>query len=256
MKDTIYHYPGCPVTIAFLSDTHDADHIPILKSLEHHKPSLIAITGDILSGYPSFDELIIREQKNVLPLLQGCTSIAPTYLSIGNNEWMICEEDKDLIRSTGTILLDNTWGNIIIHNQQLSIGGLSSDGYMVYQAYRQSHTGRYPKYEDVPEGGKPDTSWLDSFCSEPGYHILLSHHPEYYESYLKDKDIQLILSGHAHGGQWRIFNHGVFAPGQGFWPKYTSGIYGNMIVSKGLSNTSRILRINNPIEIVYILPDP
>ena len=240
--------------IALLSDTHNTDYAPILRSLKKHRPALIAIAGDILDGCRVDEEPIMRKQKNALPLLRGCADIAPTYLSIGNHEWMICDEDKELITSTGTILLDNTWENVTIQHHELTIGGLSSDGYCIYQQYRREHEGRYPEYEGIPEGGKPDTAWLDAYCAEAAYHILLSHHPEYYEPYLKTKPIELILSGHAHGGQWRFFGRGVYAPGQGYWPKYTSGIYGNMIVSRGLANTTHIPRICNPTEIVYIFP--
>ncbi len=252
MKETHYQYPGCPVRIALVSDTHNTDPAPILRSLEKHRPAIIGIAGDILAGHHRGDGLIVQEEKNVLPLLRGCVDFAPTYFSIGNHEWMICDEDKDLIRSTGTNLLDNAREDVTIQNQRLIIGGLSSDGYMVYQAYRRNHSGRYPKYTGIPERGKLNTSWLDAFCAEPGYHILLSHHPEYYEPFLKEKKIQLILSGHAHGGQWRIFNHGIYTPGQGLWPKYTSGIHKNMIISRGLANICHIPRMNNPTEIVYI----
>ena len=93
--------------------------------------------------------------------------------------------------------------------------------------------------------------WLTDFAALPGYHILLSHHPEYFP--FIPQSIELILSGHAHGGQWRVLGRGVYAPGQGFWPKWTSGIIdGRMVVSRGLANTAKLPRINNPTEIVYM----
>ena len=73
----------------------------------------------------------------------------------------------------------------------------------------------------------------------------------------KYKDIDLILAGHAHGGQIRLFGHGLYAYGQGLFPKYTKGIYdGKLIVSAGLANTSRFPRINNPPEIVFLTLKP
>ena len=100
----------------------------------------------------------------------------------------------------------------------------------------------------------PKLSWLKSFEAEPGYKILLCHHPEYFPLYLRDRDIDLVLSGHAHGGQIRIFNHGLFAPGQGIWPQYTAGMHeGKMIISTGLANTGGLIpRINNDTELVVI----
>jgi predicted MPP superfamily phosphohydrolase len=83
----------------------------------------------------------------------------------------------------------------------------------------------------------------------------LCHHPEYRDKYLKDRSIDLILSGHAHGGQIRLLGRGLYAPGQGIFPKYTSGIHANMIISRGLSNTAGFIpRLFNPREIVYIVP--
>lgn len=103
---------------------------------------------------------------------------------------------------------------------------------------------------------KPDTSWLHDFAASSGYHILLSHHPEYYP--FIPSSIDLVLSGHAHGGQWNYYSFkdrrwkGIFAPGQGLFPKYTSGMYGKMIVSRGLANTTWVPRICNPTEVVYV----
>ena len=90
-------------------------------------------------------------------------------------------------------------------------------------------------------------------------HILLSHHPEYYS--IIPASVDLILSGHAHGGQIRMYNpfkrewFGLWSPGQGWWPKWTRGVYeGRLVVSAGLSNTTWIPRIGNPTEIVYLEP--
>ena len=74
---------------------------------------------------------------------------------------------------------------------------------------------------------------------------------------MTNRKIDLVLSGHAHGGQFRLFGQGIFSPGQGWFPEYTSGIHkgenGRMIVSKGLANTAHMVpRLFNPTEIVYI----
>ena len=98
-----------------------------------------------------------------------------------------------------------------------------------------------------------DFEWLENFCGKDGYKILLCHHPEYYEPFLKGKKINLILSGHAHGGQIRIRNQGIYAPGQGLFPKYTKGIYdGKLIVTTGAANTASVPRWGNPCEVVMI----
>ena len=86
------------------------------------------------------------------------------------------------------------------------------------------------------------------------FNILLSHRPEKFPIYA-DIRYELIFSGHAHGGQWRIpFVGGIFSPSQGFFPKYTNGNYvledSTLIVSQGLGNSSFPIRINNRIELV------
>lgn len=89
-----------------------------------------------------------------------------------------------------------------------------------------------------------------------GYTILLSHRPELFETYV-DCDVDLVLSGHAHGGQFRLpFIGGLIAPNQGLFPKYDAGLYTdnntNMIVSRGLGNSIIPLRFNNRPEIVLV----
>ena len=80
--------------------------------------------------------------------------------------------------------------------------------------------------------------------------------PEYYERYLSGRELSLVLSGHAHGGQIRLFGRGLYAPGQGILPKLTEGVhFGRLIVSRGLSNNSVVPRVFNPPEIVYIRPE-
>ena len=87
---------------------------------------------------------------------------------------------------------------------------------------------------------------------------MLCHHPEYYERLLKDKDIDLILSGHNHGGQFRIFGKGLLSSSTGLFPKYDRGLFdGRLVVSAGCANTTAIPRFFNPREavIIRLLPD-
>ena len=180
-------------------------------------------------------------------------------MSLGNHEWMVDQEDLATLTATCVTLLDNSW----VEQDGLAIGGLTSGYVTDYRTFRaeSGSSDRYPRQESISGIGgavaasrhKPETAWLEEYSSAPGYHILLSHHPEYLP--LIPSSIELILSGHAHGGQWRFFRHGVWAPGQGWWPKWTRGVYeGRLVVSAGLSNTTWIPRIWNPTEVVYIEP--
>ena len=204
----------------------------------------------------------LETQKNVLPFLAACASIAPTFMSLGNHEWMVDETDLDLLGETGVTVLDNTYQSISVDGKEIILGGLTSGYVTDYRAFKAScgSSDRYPRQESISGIGgavhardhKPTLSWLEEYCSIPGFHILLSHHPEYW-TLIRDKKIDLVLSGHAHGGQIRIFNHGLWSPGQGWWPRWTKGVYeGRLVVSAGLSNTTWIPRIGNPTEIVYL----
>lgn len=191
-------------------------------------------------------------QENVLPFLRACCGIAPTYLSLGNHELYLTEEDLRRIEATGVVVLDNEY--VAVHSVGVLIGGLTSGYVMRQRAHLSSH-----RLTDSTERDIVFTSWLSDFAAQPGFKILLSHHPEYYP-FIPSK-VNLILSGHAHGGQWRFYDpfkriwRGVLAPGQGWFPKWTKGVYdGRLVVSAGLCNTTRIPRINNPTEIVYIEP--
>lgn len=258
--DTTYKLPSCPASLALLSDLHNADPDPVLSSLRAHAPSLICITGDVLYGSrPEGDRSPLETQVNVLPFLSGCCSIAPTFMSLGNHEWMVDQEDLATFTAIGVTLLDNIW----IERDGLVIGGLTSGYVTDYRRFKEkAHSSdRYPRQDSISGIGgavhardhKPETEWLSAFAAQPGFRVVMSHHPEYLP--LIPDSVDLILSGHAHGGQWRVFNHGVWAPGQSWWPKWTRGIYEKrMVVSAGLSNTTWIPRIWNPTEIVYLEP--
>ena len=251
MKDTIYKY-NTPLRIALLADLHDREFEWIIDSLKAHKPDIICIAGDLVHRVDlNTDGLVIDQTKYVLPFLKACAGIAPTFMSLGNHEWTLNDEDIAAMADTGVTILDNSF----VQYKDVIIGGLTSAGVTAYHEYRKDKTERYPEwdYGDRPDTTEPDVAWLDEMCKQSGYKILLSHHPEYRDRYLKDLPIDLVLSGHAHGGQIRLFGQGLFAPGQGILPKYTSGVYGNMIISKGLANTAGMVpRLFNPREVVYV----
>lgn len=270
MRETLYKINGSvDITIGLLADTHNAEPGEILSSLSAHHPDIIAIAGDILVGYrPSNDEPVVTEQENVLKLISGCAAIAPTYISLGNHEWMISDDDIKLLEENGAVVLDNTYINYNAGKHELVIGGLTSAIVTNFQEFRREcyETGtdmsRYPYRPRHSHSSHlmPETAWLSDFEKEQGYKVLLCHHPEYWslrEPQLCHHPIDLVLFGHAHGGQVRLFGRGVYAPGQGWMPKYTSGVFegehGKMLVSRGLANTAGpVPRVFNPTEVVYV----
>ena len=223
------------ITLAVLADIHARRVEETLSLVEQNKPDIILIPGDLVDG-AAIEKC--KEHSNfveeAITNLNRIAKIAPTYCSLGNHEKQLTEAEIKELHGTKAVVVDNRYVNV---SADLYIGGLSS--------------GR--NYHDKKASQKPDISFIAELEKVSGFKILLSHHPEYYEPFLKDKGIDLIISGHAHGGQIRIGNQGLFAPGQGLFPKYTSGIHdGKLIVSRGISGTELFPRINNKPEIVYI----
>ncbi len=254
--------------LAVLTDFHNRDHEAVLDILRNNIPDAIMIPGDLVLGYfPEGEDYIIDRCPNVISLLEGCCEIAPTYMSVGNHECLLCSDDFDRLRATGAIILDNEWTEPA---EGILIGGLTSDYAISYNRFRDEYNRqngteeyvRYPyrKKQKFISKYPTDSKWLDDFEQADGYKILLSHHPEYWslrDPMLKDRKIDLVLSGHAHGGQWQLMGRGIIAPGQGLLPKYTSGVHqgpcGSMVISRGLSNPYRsVPRIGNPCEVVYV----
>jgi predicted MPP superfamily phosphohydrolase len=188
-------------------------------------------------------------------------------MSVGNHECLLSSDEFDRLRATGVTVLNNEW---MSPAEGVLIGGLTSAFAISYNRFRDEYNRQNDMEEDVryPYRKKQkfiskyptDSEWLDDFEQAEGYKILLSHHPEYWglrEPMLKDRKIDLVLSGHAHGGQWSFMGLGIIAPGQGWFPKYTSGVHqgplGSMVISRGLRNPYKsVPRIGNPCEVVYV----
>lgn len=245
MKLSAHHIENKKFTkkyrFAIISDLHNSDVTEAIEILKSAHPNFILAPGDI---FESLDGDAKKAGENGFLLLSAAAKIAPTFVSLGNHElggahsWLprpkkeldkplISEENRKLINESGAILLENEYMLL----DSLAIGGLSSGA-----------------------RGEPDTSWLDDFSSLEVPKVLLCHHPEYYKKYIRDKNIELVVSGHAHGGQWRFFGRGVFAPGQGIFPKYTSGVYdGRLAVSRGMKKARIIPRIFNSTEVFLLV---
>ncbi len=264
MIETNYTIPACPVFAALLTDSHNQPADAVVASLRRCRPELILIAGDFVYASPPRTPGVLKMQESLpaLELLEACASLATTCVSLGNHEWMLHAADLDRIAGTGAVVLDNRFVTLTVDGAPLCIGGLSSARMSAYQRWRKLQAGP-ALYPDPPRSlwsrdPLPELCWLSGFEAQEGYKLLLCHHPEYAPRYLSHRRIDLILSGHAHGGQWRYYSQrkqswrGVYAPGQGFFPERTEGVCGNQIISRGLSNMSVIPRLWNPPELVYI----
>ena len=223
---------------AVVSDVHNRNHSEILRRVSAENPEIILIPGDLFSALNPEEQHYAPSEKHPnepsFDLLRSFASIAPTFLSLGNHESYADPENRAKIASTGAVLLED---GFVCHNGIL-IGGLNS--VMIPGDKRNTPP--------------PNTAFLSEFATQEGRKILLSHHPEVYFDHIRPHGIDLVISGHAHGGQWRIGKQGIWAPGQGLFPKYTKGIYfdGHLVVSPGTANHTWVPRIFNP-ETVIIL---
>ncbi len=227
--------------IALVADLHSRDPWEVLEAVRSICPDLICIAGDLTEA---LDGTMDEKNASGFAALEALCKIAPTFYAPGNHEigashkhlhkhlttrdkMHITPENLSRIKQSGACFLHNShtvW-------QGIAMGGLGSGL--------------------LAQNGKPDLDALGGFFNADGYKILLCHHPEYYAKYLRDKRVDLVLSGHAHGGQWRIFGRGIFAPDQGIFPKYTAGMHeGRLIISRGTANTGGIVpRLFNPREV-------
>ncbi len=263
MRLTRYTLPGCPLRIALLTDLHDRPFERAARALREAAPEMIAVAGDAVRSHAVEDERpAFAKNRNVLAFFETCAQIAPTFFSLGNHEWILSRNDLARIAQTGVRVLDNEWTSF----RGVLIGGLTASRVVKFRRYlagpgaasERPHRDFRQVKSTVPA---PETAWLEEFCRQEGYRILLCHHPEYDRRLLADYALDLVLSGHAHGGQICYYSpkrrswQGLYAPGQGFFPERTSGVHGRLVISRGLSNTTVIPRLCNPREIVLIEPE-
>ena len=255
MQESFYTLPGPGnLCLALVSDLHSFPGDEALASLEKQRPELICVTGDFVLGRAPREGRKLERSPEAASFLRACAGLSPTFVSLGNHEWMLDREDLEGIKELGAVPLDNAW----THWRGLCIGGLSPGRIGYYRAFREkSGSGeRYPLPPHTRSYGAkapPETAWLRDYAAQPGFKLLLCHQPEYWARYIRPLPIELTLSGHAHGGQIRLFGRGLYAPGQGILPRYTSGVYENrLVVSRGLANTTVVPRLCNPTEMVYV----
>lgn len=247
---TTYHlqsaHATAPINIVQLSDLHSI----ILPDLEQKtrllKPDLIAITGDYINDRG-------KNKEKMLQFARTLVTIAPVVYIPGNHERRLPEFETlmQALADCGFHVLVNRAETLQIGNATISVLGLSEK-----QADKKDYVRRAMgqfSYDDL-------TPMIKDFETKPGFKLLLCHFPENFEK-LKELnysryDFDLMLSGHAHGGQFDLPGIGpCFSPGQGFFPKYAKGIFGThpqMIVSRGLGNSEFPLRLFNYPEIVNI----
>lgn len=228
--------------IAHVSDLHNAEmgngNEKLLAMLREADPDLIAITGDLIDSRSTNVEIALQ-------FVQEAVKIAPCYYVTGNHEARISEyEDlKKGLEEAGVIVLENARVEIQQDGEHITVLGVDDPSFQTDYLFGDAESVMNAKLTELHTDGD-------------GYTILLSHRPELFDTYV-ESDMDLVLSGHAHGGQFRLpFIGGLVAPNQGLFPEYDAGLYTeentNMIVSRGIGNSILPFRINNRPEVILI----
>ncbi|WP_400248154.1 metallophosphoesterase [Niallia sp. JL1B1071] len=223
-----------PIKVVQLSDLHSKefgkDQNPIIRKVKKLDPDIIAFTGDLV------DSKAYDEQKS-MTLMEELVQIAPTYYVTGNHEsWSgkFPTLEENLLKA-GVYVLRNEQTLVKIIGETVNLIGVDDPTFL--------------------SGEEELSEIVDSLSHEEHFNLLLSHRPELFSLYEK---MDLVLTGHAHGGQVRLpFIGGMVAPDQGFMPQFSAGMYKKentvMIVNRGLGNSIIPQRIFNRPEIVEVV---
>lgn len=231
-----------PITIALLTDLHSCNYgegqREILEAVDGEKPDLVLLGGDILDD--------VLPPENAQKVMAHLAQKYPVFYVSGNHEYWSGKIGvlKDMVRAEGIPVLEGRSIPLVLGGQRLNICGADDPTYIG----KEASLGQIAR-------ARAEADFRD-------FTILLIHRPELFKEY-KPMGFDLILSGHSHGGQWRIpkLLNGFYAPDQGFFPRYAGGLYSEggtlMAVSRGLAREStRVPRIFNPPELLIIRLNP
>lgn len=228
-----------PVRCVLITDLHSCyygkNQKSLIKKIDKENPDIIFLGGDI------FDDKI--DDDNAMIFLEDISKKYKCFYVSGNHEYWSerCDEMKDKVRSLGITVLEGDCETITVNGKTIDVCGVDDPTRLYERQFKEQLDNAYAK------------------TSEDHFKILLTHRPERTDLYVR-YDYDLILSGHSHAGQIRIpfINIGIYAPNQGLFSKYVSGIYtlengSRLIVSRGLARESTPApRFFNHPEIVVI----
>lgn len=239
------------IRVVQLSDLHSKEfgknNYNLFKKVIEQKPDIIFATGDMVDSSAENLDGIIR-------FLSDLNKNIPVFYIPGNNE-VRCDRLEEIINKLTcekVRILNNEILSININSNKINILGLVEQKNCENNFFVSKVKDTYSY--------KKDKEIFNELANKSGLKIVLSHYPENFaavgdKSYCK-YNFNIMFSGHAHGGQFILpFVGGMFAPGQGIFPKYYGGLYGNknkLVVSRGLGNSGFPLRIFNRPDIVVV----
>lgn len=224
--------------IVHLSDLHAKrfgdGNSELIEAVRAASPELICVTGDMVDGEQTEQEPYVRE------LMEGLTSIAPVYFVSGNHEWASgwARELFKILEEYGVTVLRNEYTVYGRNGDTIVIAGV-----------------------DDPNGLRDQKSPAELVeeikAQQPGKYVLMLAHRDDGLDMWSELGVDAVLCGHAHGGLIRLpFTDGLFAPGQGWFPTWTAGVYTQggtqMLVSRGLTGSHMVPRLFNNPQVVSV----
>lgn len=236
-----------PFRIVLVSDLHEhqfgRDNEKLAEKIREQSPDLIIIDGDMINGDS-------ENADTAVELVRALKEAAPVYYSFGNHEYSYMEAGhEDLteeLEAAGAVVLNYQSIDIDVKGNQIRLGGLYEYGF---------ETGMQSEEEN-----ERAISYLEEYADTDRYLIMCAHRPEsFYPWDMADQwGIDLVLSGHLHGGQVIIPGvGGLYNSLDGFFPKFDYGQYklgdSDMVITRGLGSNPKMLpRFNNPPEIAVV----
>lgn len=240
---------GSSVRVILLSDLHGKsfgrENSRLIAKIQEQTPDAIFLDGDMIDR--SADSADVQE---LLRLIKRLHEIAPVYFAPGNHELEYMQTDTSLltqVTEAGAVIVNDSYVDVTIAGQPLRIGGTM--GHAFYFGRSEEEFSSSPEYQ-----------FLKAFEDTDVPKICLAHMPDtfIFNGAYNLWNVDLILSGHTHGGLIRLpFIGGLYAPMQGWFPEYDQGYFRlgehmQMVITSGLAGHGVIPRINNPPEIVVI----
>ena len=235
---------GESIRAVLLTDLHsyvyEPRQEPLIRRVKELQPDVIFLSGDMADDRNPFAGMAL--------LLDGIARLAPCYYVTGSHDYWSGDISniKNAIADYGVIILEGQTTELMVRGQRLMISGID-DPCMA--------PARPGEWEDDAYRRALNASFDD--LDHASYNILVAHRPDFIGEY-GELGFDLVLSGHTHGGQARIpfLLNGLYAPNQGYFPRYAGGLYDvngtKLAVSRGLSYYPELPRIFNPPEIVLL----
>lgn len=228
------------VRLAVVTDFHSSDNADdVVTMVASCAPDAVLMVGDMFD-----DDTANRPTERTLSLMRQLSAQYPCYYVSGNHEAWTGEMDAlyQQTEEAGVTVLRMSSGVLTVRGQRIALCGVPDPYEMVFSGAPDTEEQLRQALEDVDSAD---------------FTVLLAHRPELLAKYAQFP-LDLVVSGHAHGGQVRIPGvlNGLYAPNQGWFPKLAGGAYTQdgttLIVSRGLAVRTRLPRIFNRPEVVLV----